>query len=151
MRQLPGNFGPLKGANANARLTGPCGDTMEFWLAIREDRILRATFTTDGCGASIVSGAAAASLAEGKTVAEALQLAPEQVESAVGNLPEDHKHCPVLAVNTLQAALEQHRSPAAPAADSGSAPADQSGRTTPHSPPPVEPALRDRPKSQAGF
>lgn len=109
MRQLPGNFGPLKGANANARVTGPCGDTMEFWLAIQEGRILRATFTTDGCGASIISGAVAASLVEGKAVEEALQLTPEQVEAVVGKLPEDHKHCPVLAVNTLRAALDQHR------------------------------------------
>ena len=49
-RTLPGNFGPLKGAHANARVLGPCGDTMEFWLYVQERRILRATITTDGCG-----------------------------------------------------------------------------------------------------
>jgi nitrogen fixation NifU-like protein len=109
VRSVPINFGPLKGANANARITGPCGDTMEFWLAIRDNRIRRATFTTDGCVASIASGSAAARLAEGKTVAEALCLTPQQVEAAVGNLPPDHKHCPVLALNTLRAAIQGHR------------------------------------------
>jgi nitrogen fixation NifU-like protein len=82
---------------------------MEFWLAIRDNRIRRATFTTAGCVASIASGSAAARLAEGKTVAEALCLTPQQVEAAVGNLPPDHKHCPVLALNTLRAAIQGHR------------------------------------------
>jgi nitrogen fixation NifU-like protein len=100
-RQLPDNFGPLKGASANARLKGPCGDTMEFWLWVEADRILQANFTTDGCGASILSGAMAAKLASGKTLAEACKLTPLQVEEAVGGLPDDHKHCPVLALNTL--------------------------------------------------
>jgi ATP-binding protein involved in chromosome partitioning len=107
VRSLPAGFGPLKGANANARVTGPCGDTMEFWLLVRDDRILRATFTTDGCGASIACGAAAARLAEGKTLEEAARLTPPQVEIAVGNLTDDHKHCAVLALKTLCAAVAQ--------------------------------------------
>jgi Mrp family chromosome partitioning ATPase len=117
---------------------------MEFWLAIQDSRILRATFITDGCGASILSGAAAATLAEGKTVEEALRLTAEQVEAAVGNLPADHKHCPVLAVNTLRAALEQRRQPSATAAEAKPPSAAQAGGPTPHSPPPVDPVLRDR-------
>ncbi|MFA5189673.1 MAG: iron-sulfur cluster carrier protein MrpORP [Verrucomicrobiia bacterium] len=106
-RQLPASFGPLKSANANARITGPCGDTMEFWLLIDTGHILRATFTTDGCGASIACGAMTASMAEGKTIEEAARLTPQQVEEAIGGLPEDHKHCPVLALKTLRAALGQ--------------------------------------------
>jgi len=105
IRQFPASFGPLKNANAKAQLTGPCGDTMEFWLLIYDGHILRATFTTDGCGASIACGAMAASMAEGKTIEEAARLTPQQVEDAIGGLPEDHKHCPVLALNTLRAAL----------------------------------------------
>ncbi len=117
---------------------------MEFWLLIREDRIVRATFTTDGCGASIASGAAAARLAEGKTLEEAARLTPQQVETAVGRLPADHKHCPVLALNTLQAALKQHRSTAAPAAEPKPLASAQPDRAKPQSPPPVDPVLRDR-------
>ncbi len=97
----------MKGANANARVTGPCGDTMEFWLLLRDDRILRATFTTDGCGASIACGAAAARLAEGKTLEEAARLTPPQIGIAVGNLTDDHKHCAVLALKALCAAVAQ--------------------------------------------
>jgi Mrp family chromosome partitioning ATPase len=144
VRSLPAGFGPLKGANANGRVTGPCGDTMEFWLMIRDGRILRATFTTDGCGASIASGAAAARLAEGKTIEEAARLTPQQVETAVGSLPADHKHCPVLAVDTLRAALDQPRRNVAPAAEPKASSSAQTDRSKPQPPPPVDSALRDR-------
>jgi ATP-binding protein involved in chromosome partitioning len=110
-RQLPANFGPLKDADATAHILGPCGDTMQFWLRIEEGRILQANFTTDGCSASILSGAMAASLASGRTLREACAVTAPEVEAAVGGLPEDHKHCPVLAVNTLQAAISQYRRP----------------------------------------
>jgi ATP-binding protein involved in chromosome partitioning len=110
-RQLPANFGPLKGANANARVLGPCGDTMEFWLVVENERIVQANFTTDGCMASIVSGAMAARLADGKRLDEACRLKPREIEEAVGGLPEDHKHCPVLALKALRAAIEQYRRP----------------------------------------
>ena len=70
-RQLPANFGPLKGANANARVTGPCGDTMEFWLRIDSDQFIQARFITDGCAASIASGTMTASMVEGKELTAA--------------------------------------------------------------------------------
>jgi ATP-binding protein involved in chromosome partitioning len=107
LRQLPVNFGPLKGASSSARIKGPCGDTMEFWLRVEADRILQANFTTDGCGASVLSGAMAGKLASGKTLAEACKVTPEQVEEAAGGLPDDHKHCAVLALKTLCAAVAQ--------------------------------------------
>ncbi len=113
-RQLPANFGPLKGANGNARITGPCGDTMEFWLRIVNDQVLRARFTTDGCGAAIASGTMASSMAEGNYLAFVEKITSNQVLDALGGLPPDHQHCPVLAVNTLKAALadyQTHRNP----------------------------------------
>jgi ATP-binding protein involved in chromosome partitioning len=108
-RQLPTNFGSLKGAQANARITGPCGDTMEFWLRIEKDQVLQATFITDGCTASIASGTMTASLAEGIDLAAADQIKPDQVIEVLGGLPPDHQHCPVLAVNTLKAAIADYR------------------------------------------
>lgn len=109
MRQFPYNFGPLKGANGNARITGPCGDTMEFWLRIVNDQVVRARFTTDGCGASIASGTMAARMAEGNELAFVDEITSQQVLQAMGGLPEDHQHCPVLAVNTLKAALTDYQ------------------------------------------
>lgn len=36
---VPSNFGPLKDWDGRARITGPCGDTMEFWVSIADNRI----------------------------------------------------------------------------------------------------------------
>jgi Mrp family chromosome partitioning ATPase/predicted Fe-Mo cluster-binding NifX family protein len=121
LRQLPVNFGPLKGASTNARLKGPCGDTMEFWLRVEADRILQVNFTTDGCGASVLSGAMAGKLASGKTLAEACKVTPQQVEEAAGGLPDDHKHCAVLALKTLCAAVAQLERQDAPCSHSEAA------------------------------
>jgi Mrp family chromosome partitioning ATPase/predicted Fe-Mo cluster-binding NifX family protein len=129
-RQLPANFGPLKGANANARITGPCGDTMEFWLRIVKDQVIQATFITDGCNASIASGTMTASMAEGIDLTSADQITPEQVVQALGGLPPDHQHCPVLAVNTLKAAIADYRARRKPdgQTDGGPASPSQSGK-----------------------
>jgi Mrp family chromosome partitioning ATPase/predicted Fe-Mo cluster-binding NifX family protein len=108
-RALPANFGPLRGANGNARITGPCGDTMEFWLYAEQGRILRATFTTDGCGHSILCGAAAARLAEGKAVLYAAAVSQSDVLAAVPSVPEESRHCALLAFNTLKAAVADYR------------------------------------------
>jgi len=118
---------------------------MEFWLMIGDGRVLRATFTTDGCSDSIACGAATAGLAQGRTVEEALRLTPQQVEAACGPLPPEHTHCAVLALNTLRAALEQHRPPrAAPPAEPAPPPAVQALPAKPTSPPGADPVLRQR-------
>jgi Mrp family chromosome partitioning ATPase/predicted Fe-Mo cluster-binding NifX family protein len=107
---LPANFGPLRDAGGNARITGPCGDTMEFWVRPEGDRVARVSFTTDGCGHSMRSGSAAAAVAEGKTIGDALRIGPEEVLEATGGLPEESRHCALLAADTLRAALLDCRS-----------------------------------------
>jgi len=121
-RVLPANFGPLRGANANARITGPCGDTMEFWLRIENERVAQATFTTDGCGHSIISGSLAARLAEGKAVSEAAAISHDDVLEAVGGLPEESRHCALLAANTLKAALSDYCTSRCTSAKAGECP-----------------------------
>ncbi|MEW5803307.1 MAG: iron-sulfur cluster carrier protein MrpORP [bacterium] len=105
-RKLPANFGPMKGASGHARITGPCGDTMEFWVRTEENSIVQVTFTTDGCAASIASGSTAAKLAE--TAADRQKvflLSQDDILAALGGLPEEERHCALLAVSTLKAAL----------------------------------------------
>jgi ATP-binding protein involved in chromosome partitioning len=122
-RVLPVNFGPLKGAHAGARITGPCGDTMEFWIEVREGRILGVSYTTDGCSSSIDCGSAAACLANWKTLDEAKAITQADVLESAGNIPEDSRHCGLLAANTLGAAIDAYRAkyerPSRPASSEG--------------------------------
>lgn len=108
-KQLPLNFGPLKGANANARITGPCGDTMEFWLKIDDNQIISATFTTDGCENSIICGSTAGNMVQNKTLEDACILTQQQVIQEIGCLQNEFKHCALLAVNTIRKAIESYR------------------------------------------
>lgn len=104
--QHPRNCGPLKTFNGHARITGPCGDTMEFWLLVRGDKLERVSFTTDGCGPSRACGSMATCLARGKSVDEAAALGQQDILDALGGLPEEVKHCALLAAVTLKAACD---------------------------------------------
>jgi len=106
---LPGVFGPLRGANGNVRITGPCGDTMEFWVLIQDGRIHRCTFTTDGCSSSLACGTATCTLATGAPETVAFELHPEDVLVLLPGFPEADKHCALLATNTLKAAISDYR------------------------------------------
>lgn len=101
----PRNFGPIDQCNGHARITGPCGDTMEIWLQVADGQIVKAGFTTDGCGPSRASGSMATELAIGKAIDETTCVEQSDILHALGGLPSESEHCALLAANTLQAAI----------------------------------------------
>jgi ATP-binding protein involved in chromosome partitioning len=119
--QNPRNYGPMDAFDGHARLTGPCGDTMEFWVTARDGKVEKASFVTDGCGPSLASGSVAVTLAEGKRVEDAGDLSQQDILDALGSLPEESQHCALLAANTLKAACEDCL------ARQGEAPGEKSG------------------------
>lgn len=114
VQEMPDSFRPMEHASGHARVTGPCGDTMAFWLLIEDGRVVKATYVTDGCWTSIASGAGAAGLAEGRSVDEADRIEQQDVLEAVGGLPRESQHCALLAANTLKAAIADYRGKMAP-------------------------------------
>jgi nitrogen fixation NifU-like protein len=104
----PRNMGEMEGADGFARLTGPCGDTMQLWLKLKGDTILAAGFLTDGCGTSIASGSMVTELARGKKLGQAQKISQQDVLDALGGLPEESEHCALLAANTLKAAIRDY-------------------------------------------
>ncbi len=106
--EKPRNEGGLPRFNAHARITGPCGDTMEFWLLVRDDIVERASFTTTGCGPSRACGSMATSLASGRDVREVSQFGQKEIIDALGGLPGEVEHCALLASDTLKAALDAY-------------------------------------------
>ncbi len=107
------NFTEMPGADGHARITGPCGDTVEIWLRVKNDVISRATYVTDGCDNSRAATGMAIELATGKTVAEARQVSTSDIIAALGGLKKEH--CAELAARTLKTAvadyLEMERHP----------------------------------------
>ena len=106
--QNPRNVGSIPDADGFASVTGPCGDTMEIWLRVRDSAIKEATFWTDGCGTAIAAGSMVTELAKGKAVNEALRITQQDVLDALGGLPEDSVHCALLAANTLKEAISDY-------------------------------------------
>ena len=101
----PKNWGEMKDPGAEARIKGPCGDTQIIYLKIENNTIKKATFITDGCGPTIACGSKLTTMVTNKTIDEAKNISPKDLDDALDGLPDDHKHCSLLAVNTLRKAI----------------------------------------------
>jgi nitrogen fixation NifU-like protein len=104
----PRNVGNIPDADGIGMVTGPCGDTMEIWLRVREEVIQEATFWTDGCGTTIASGSMVTELVKGKSIREVMRISEKDVLDALGGLPEESQHCALLAANTLKEAVKDY-------------------------------------------
>jgi nitrogen fixation NifU-like protein len=104
----PRNVGSMPDAEGFAAVTGPCGDTMEIWLEVKNDRISNATFWTDGCGTTIAAGSMVTELAKGQSIAEAQRISQKDILDALGGLPDESLHCALLASNTLREAVRDY-------------------------------------------
>jgi nitrogen fixation NifU-like protein len=104
----PDNMRRMNDPDGSAYMKGICGDSMEMYLIIENDRVTEATFFTDGCNSSRACGSTAARLAEGKTLKEVLRISPADIIDAWGDIPGGNVHCAILAVNTLHKALADY-------------------------------------------
>ncbi len=104
----PRNYGNLGKPDGYAKIKGPCGDTMEMFLKIQNDRIADIAYTTDGCMTSHAAGTAATVMAKGKPVREFLKISQSSILEHLGGMPEDSQHCALLAANTLHKALRDY-------------------------------------------
>ena len=104
----PSNFGVLDEPDALGKIKGPCGDTMKITLKIKNDRIQKALFWTDGCGATIACGSMLTKIIKGKTLQESNEISYSQLLEALENLPLEHHHCVILSVNVLHEAIKNY-------------------------------------------
>jgi nitrogen fixation NifU-like protein len=104
----PRNLGQIPTPDGFASVTGSCGDTMEIYLKVRDNKVINASFWTDGCGPSIASGSMVTEMAKRMTMNEAQRISQHDVLTALGGLPEESEHCALLAVNTLKEAIKNY-------------------------------------------
>jgi nitrogen fixation NifU-like protein len=107
--QNPRNFRKMETADGYAKNKGSCGDTMEMFLRVKDDKVIECTFQTDGCGTTIVCGSVATELAINKSFMEALAaVSAAEILRILGGLPEESVHCAQLAAETLRRALADY-------------------------------------------
>jgi len=95
----------LASPDGYGKKTGECGDTTEIYLKIGGDIIKSVSFCTNGCMNTSACANTVAFLAEGRSLAEAWEVTPEDVAGYLETLPENEFHCAVWAVDALRQAL----------------------------------------------
>ena len=95
----------IKNPDGYGKRTGECGDTVEMFLIVRKNSIHSVSFITDGCINTHACANCVAFLAEGKSIAEAWEITPEDVIDFLETLPEENFHCAELAVGAFYLAL----------------------------------------------
>jgi len=104
----PPFIGSMEDPDGYACLRGGCGDNMEFFLKLEENRVLKASFQTGGCGSSTVCGSFAAEMAIGKQPDEIKEITGEDIIEKLGTIPKDDEHLAFLAVEALRSALNDY-------------------------------------------
>jgi nitrogen fixation NifU-like protein len=95
--------------DAYGKRTGVCGDTVEFFLTLRDGRIESVCFDTDGCMNTNACANTVAHLVEGKTIEQAWEITPEQIVEFLQTLPPAEVHCAELAAGAFYRALSNYR------------------------------------------
>jgi nitrogen fixation NifU-like protein len=102
----PRHAGRLENPDGYAKIGGSCEDTIEIFLEVKNNTIADASFTTDGCAASVAALDAALELISGKPVAAAASAAArEKILEFLGGLPESDAHRADLAAEAVRMAV----------------------------------------------
>jgi nitrogen fixation NifU-like protein len=104
----PRNVGELSEAETDGYgLAGDpvCGDQMKLWISVRSGQIEKIAFKSFGCPGAIATSSMLTDLAKGKSIENAKCITDDDVIEALGGIPERKKHCSLLGVLALQAAI----------------------------------------------
>lgn len=106
--QNPRNMGGLETANGLAVGVGSCGDTLAVQIQVENSIIEDIRCLPKGCIYTVVCASVMSELVKGRQLEEVLKLQPEDIDTLLGGLPPDHKHCARLAVNSLGEAIDDY-------------------------------------------
>ncbi|KKM81765.1 hypothetical protein LCGC14_1326540 [marine sediment metagenome] len=105
----PRNVGEMKNPDGIGHVGNPiCGDIMELYIKVNNNRIIDAKFKTFGCGAAIATSSMITGMVKGKTIEEALKISNKAVVEALDGLPPVKMHCSVLAKDALKSAIDDY-------------------------------------------
>ncbi len=98
-------YGKLEKCTTSAIIKGPCGDEMEMYIRIEDDKITEIKVFTTGCIYTKTCGVTLANMVDDKTINEAMDISAKDVKDKNPTIPEDHIHCNILAVSVLYRAI----------------------------------------------
>ncbi len=96
-------------ADGHGRKSRECGDTLDFFLILQQDRIETISYCLQGCLNTNACANAVIEMVQGKRLDEAWEIKPQDVSGYLQSLPADHFHCAELAVDALRLTLADAR------------------------------------------
>jgi nitrogen fixation NifU-like protein len=105
----PRNVGEIPDADGVGEVGNPvCGDMMNVYIKVADNRLADVKFKTFGCGAAIAVSSMITEMAKGKTIEEAMKITNAHVAEALGGLPPNKLHCSNLGADALHSAIKNY-------------------------------------------
>ena len=106
----PKNVGVIENPDDYGQVGNPvCGDLMEIFIKVKDDKIDDIRFKTFGCCSAIAVSSMVMEMAKGKTLDEAMKIARNDVADELGGLPPQKIHCSNLGADALHVAIKDCR------------------------------------------
>ncbi len=108
--QYPSNRGALEGADlmGKASLDGS-PPFISLYVALDNDKVVKATFKSAGCGVTTAVCSATTELLVGKTLAQCACLSATDVCDELDGVPSDKMHCVHVVLAALLDAIEGNK------------------------------------------
>lgn len=108
--QKPSNMGEIKNPDGHGIVGNPtCGDVMEIFLKIKNNKIVDIKAKTFGCVAAIATTSVMTKLAKGKTIEQAMKITKKDIIKKFGDMPVIKQHCSILGLESLHKAIEDYQ------------------------------------------
>ncbi len=85
-----------------------CGDYIELYLKIENDKILKATAMVAGCPYAIATTSVFTEMITNKSLDDAMLISGDQVADNLGGLPEEKVHCSLMGPDALRNAAHNY-------------------------------------------
>lgn len=114
----PRNMGEIKDADGIGMVGNVrCGDIMYVYIKVgvrkAEDKsseyIEDIKFKTLGCAAAIATSSMMTEMVKGKALEEAAKISKDDINTALGTLPQQKYHCSILSAEGIHKAIDDYR------------------------------------------
>ena len=115
----PRNVGEIENADGIGEVGNmKCGDVMYIYVKVgsrevagkKEEYIEDVKFKTLGCAAAIASSSMMTELVKGKSIEEASKVSRDDINEALGILPQQKYHCSILSADGIHKAIDDYKS-----------------------------------------
>ena len=107
----PKNVGVIKNADGKGRIGNmACGDIMELYIKVKNDKISDIKFQTFGCVVAVAVSSILTEMVKGKTIEQAMKINNKDILSKSGKVPPIKIHCSILAADALKESIYDYLS-----------------------------------------